>query len=180
MIKQKKTAKVIIPWEMPKNTISKDKKVITTGFQGEKIGKGKVIEIKKSKWDKKRKFVSLEVPYDEVDRVAGIKIKETLSKKTAKTTNKVSNEEIIICRCERVTKKEIIDYIKKTNTRDINAIKAALRVGMGPCGGKTCTEHIIKIFKELGIEIKNVKEPVERPFNQEIPIKAFLKEKEKR
>jgi len=53
-------------------------------------------------------------------------------------------------------------------------------VGMGPCGGKTCTELITKIFRELGIDLKKVTPPIERPFTQEVPLKAFLgKEKEK-
>ena len=89
---------------------------------------------------------------------------------------KSQDDEIIICRCERVTKKEIKDYIKKTGTRDVNAVKAALRVGMGPCGGKTCTDHIIRIFRELGIDPKEIEPHVIRPFTQEVPLKSFLKE----
>ena len=75
-----------------------------------------------------------------------------------------------------MAKKEIKDYIKKTGTRDVNAVKAALRVGMGPCGGKTCTDHIIRIFKELGINPKEIEPHVIRPFTQEVPLKAFLNE----
>jgi NAD(P)H-nitrite reductase large subunit len=124
--------------------------------------------------------VSLEVPYKEINLVAGIRIKKPQEKKTeTKTIKTPSDEEIVICRCERVTKKEIVEYIKKTGTRDINAIKAALRVGMGPCGGKTCTELIIRIFRELGIDINDVEPLVDRPFTQEVPLKAFLREVDK-
>ena len=90
------------------------------------------------------------------DNIAGIRIKEYLSGKYVHNIKEVSDDEIIICRCERIKKKDIIDYIKKTGTRDVNAIKAALRVGMGPCGGKTCTEHINRIFRELGIKIDDI------------------------
>ncbi len=176
--KTKKTARVVIPWEMPEGTIKIGEKVITTGMEGDVIGTGTVIAIKESEWQNKRVLVSLEVPYAEADQTAGIQIKKPLDKKKSNNYKEIDEEEVIICRCERVTKKEIVDYIKKTGTRDINAVKAALRVGMGPCGGKTCTELIMRIFRELRINIKDVEQPVDRPFNQEVPLKSFLKEEE--
>jgi len=173
----KKTARVVVPWELPEETIKIGEKVTTTGMKGELIGTGKIIAMKKSKWQNRRTLVSLEVPFKEADLVAGIWIKETSAKKPVSKVKKQKDDKIVICRCERVTKKEIVDYIKKTGTRDINAIKAALRVGMGPCGGKTCTDQILRIFRELGVDIKYIEPPVERPFNQEIPLKAFLRRK---
>ena len=177
--KTRKTARVVIPWEMPEGTIKIGKKVTTTGMEGEIIGEGRVIGMKKSEWQNKRVLVSLELPFKHADLVAGIRIREPLGKKTSTPVKAVDDAEVIVCRCERVTKKEIIDYIRKTGTRDINAVKAGLRVGMGPCGGKTCTNLIIRIFRELDIDLKDVEKPVERPFTQEIPMKAFLKRNKK-
>jgi len=177
--KTKKNARVIIPWELPDGTIKLGQKVTTTGMEGEIIGTGNVIAIKESDWQDRRRLVSLEVPYNDVDLVAGIRIIKPQEKKIGlKTVKTPLDEEVVICRCERVNKKEIVEYIKKTGTRDINAVKAALRVGMGPCGGKTCTELVMRIFRELGIDIKDVEPPVDRPFTQEVPLKAFLKEEE--
>jgi len=175
--KTKKKARVIIPWEMPNGTIKIGQIVKTTGLEGELVGKGKVIAMKKSKWQNRLILVSLKVPYKEVDLVAGIQIKEPITKKKSSKVKEITDDEIIICRCERVTKKDLKDYIKKTGIRDVNAIKAALRVGSGSCGGKTCKELIMKIFRELGIDTKEVTPPVERPFDQEVPLKAFLNEK---
>ena len=175
--KTKKTARVVIPWEMPEGTIKTGQSVKTTGMEGEVIGEGKVIAMKKSEWQNRRTLVSLEVPYKEANLVAGIQIKKPTDKKSIPRVKEPNDDEIIICRCERVTKKEIKDYIKKTGTRDINAVKAALRVGMGPCGGKTCTELTMRIFREMGIDLKEVTPPVERPFTQEVPLKSFLREK---
>ena len=56
----------------------------------------------------------------------------------------------------------------------LSNLDAALRVGMGACGGKTCTELVMRIFRELGVDLKDVEVNVERPFTQEIPIKSFL------
>jgi len=174
--KTKKTARVIIPWELPEGTIRIGQKVTTTGMEGEIIGKGKVIAIKEAGWQNKRLLISIEAPYKDADKIAGIRIREPLGKKAATAVKAVDDGEVIICRCERVTKKEIIEYIKKTGTKDANAVKAALRIGMGACGGKTCNELIMRIFKELGINPKEVEPFVDRPFTQEVPLKAFLRE----
>ncbi|UCD14713.1 MAG: (2Fe-2S)-binding protein [Thermoplasmatales archaeon] len=170
----KKTSRVIVPWEMPDGTIKIGQDVVTTNMEGEVVGRGKVIAMKKSKWQNERALVSLEVPYKEADLVAGIRIREPTRKKIIKVVKTVDDDEIIICRCERVTKKEIADYIKETGTIDVNAVKAALRVGMGACGGKTCTELIMQIFRESGIDLKDVESLVDRPFTQEVPLRAFL------
>jgi NADPH-dependent 2,4-dienoyl-CoA reductase/sulfur reductase-like enzyme/Fe-S-cluster-containing hydrogenase component 2/bacterioferritin-associated ferredoxin len=171
----KKTARVVIPWEMPEGTIRIGEEVTTTGMEGEVIGKAKVIGKKKSKWQNRRVLVSIEVPFKDANNVAGIRIKEPLVKKNVTAVKTAVNDDVIICRCERVTKKEIVDYIKKTGTKDINAVKATLRVGMGPCGGKTCTELVMRIFRELGIDLKDVEPPVDRPFTQEVSLKAFIR-----
>jgi sarcosine oxidase subunit alpha len=172
----KKTARIMIPWEMPKNSIKVNQDVFTTDIDGEIIGEGRVIGIKTSEWQNKRQLVSIEIPYEDTDKVVNIRIKKKSIEKIPKSNELLDDEDIIICRCERVTKKEIINYIKKTGTRDFNAVKAALRVGMGACGGKTCTDLIMRLFREAGVDIKDVEENVNRPFSQEIPIKAFLKE----
>ena len=171
----KKTARVVIPWEMPECTIRIGEEVTTTGMEGEVIGKAKVIGKKKSKWQNRRVLVSIEVPFKDANNVAGIRTKEPLVKKNVTAVKTAVNDDVIICRCERVTKKEIVDYIKKTGTKDINAVKAALRVGMGPCGGKTCTELVMHIFRELGIDLKDIEPPIDRPFTQEVPLKTFLR-----
>jgi len=174
--KTKKTARVVIPWELPERIINIGQKVTTTGLEGELIGKGKVIAIKEAGWQNRRSLMSLEVPYKDANKIAGIRIREPLGKKAITAVKAVDDGEVIICRCERVTKKEIVNYIKKTGTKDANAVKAALRIGMGACGGKTCTELLMRIFRELGIDLKDVEPFVDRPFTQEVPLKAFLRE----
>lgn len=174
--KTKQKALVVVPWEMPKGIISGDDVITTTGMHGEVIGKGKVVKIQSLQWQNKRSHVFIEVPYDDADRVAGILLQKPRFTQTVSDQSPKMDDEVIVCRCERVTKKEIIDYIKKTGTRDVNAVKAALRVGMGPCNGKTCTSLIYSIFKELNIALDEVKPPVDRPFTQEVCLDSFIKE----
>ena len=66
------------------------------------------------------------------------------------------NEETIICRCEDVTKKEILKAVNQ-GAKDINQIKSWTRLGMGPCQGRTCQYAASKIVAEyLNCEIENL------------------------
>ena len=140
----------MIPWEMPKDLIKINQIILTTDIDGNIIGEGKVIAIKTSQWQNKRQLVSVEIPYKDTDKVVNIRLKKQILFDTQKTNELLLEEDFIICRCERVTKNEIVEYIKKTGTKDFNAIKAGLRVGMGACGGKTCIDLIMRILENLG------------------------------
>ena len=78
----------------------------------------------------------------------------------------------IICRCERVTRGEIVELIR-AGYRDLNQLKASLRVGMGACGGKTCRELILKLFREEGVDSREITPFVERPPDTEVPLGIF-------
>jgi sarcosine oxidase, subunit alpha len=169
-------AKVTIPWEMPEELAQAGQTVPTTGTEGEQVGSGKVIRILSGKSLNRRRLMVLEVPASEADRVAGVRIREPEPLVRTREVPAADDAKTIICRCERVTKGTILDYLRATGTRDLNAVKAALRSGMGPCGGKTCNELILQAFRELGVDIRTVTPAVHRPFTQEVPITAFLVE----
>lgn len=57
-----------------------------------------------------------------------------------------SKQETVICFCEEVTKKEIVEAIEEGYTT-IEDLKRRLRVGMGSCQGRNC---LVEISKELG------------------------------
>jgi hypothetical protein len=44
---------------------------------------------------------------------------------------------------------------------------------MGACGGKTCGELIMRIFREEGVEPSNVEPNTIRPFFEEVPLRVF-------
>ncbi len=60
------------------------------------------------------------------------------------------DHEIIICRCEEITKGEIIQAIRE-GAQTIDEVKRRTRGGMGLCQGRTC-EHLIRrlIIEETG------------------------------
>jgi NAD(P)H-nitrite reductase large subunit len=72
----------------------------------------------------------------------------------------------IICRCEELSREEIIEAIRK-GYHTVDGIKKKTRAGMGLCQGRSCTRLIQEIIAaELGISIDtlpqgNARSPVE-------------------
>lgn len=72
-------------------------------------------------------------------------------------------KDIIICRCEDVTLKEIRELIKKGYTT-VDEIKRITRAGMGPCQGRTCRDLIIREIARLtGKRVEEIPMPTFRP-----------------
>ncbi|WP_041083816.1 (2Fe-2S)-binding protein [Thermotoga profunda] len=58
------------------------------------------------------------------------------------------DEEVIVCRCEEITLKEIREAIRSGHTT-ISELKRLLRVGMGPCQGRGCREIILREISQI-------------------------------
>ncbi len=172
------TAKVTLAWEMPEGAVLAGMVVPTTGADGEPVGTGRVVRILSGKALNRRRMVVLDVPSAEADRVAGIRIRTPEPGAPVGLAIPPDDSDVIVCRCERITKQMVRDYVIATGARDFNAVKAGLRCGMGPCGGKTCGDLIWQVFRELGISRSEIRPPVIRPFTQEVPLRAFLTEVE--
>lgn len=87
-------------------------------------------------------------------------------------------KKIIICRCEDVTLEEVRNAIKEGYT-SWDQLKRVLRVGMGPCGGKTCRILVLReLAQYLNVPIDEVKTrpTVVRPPLRSTPLKVFSKE----
>lgn len=62
------------------------------------------------------------------------------------------DDDLIICRCEEVTKGEIRKAVHE-GFRSLTEIKRYLRSGMGLCQGQTCARLVRAIVaKELGVK----------------------------
>jgi NAD(P)H-nitrite reductase large subunit len=69
----------------------------------------------------------------------------------------------IVCRCEDLTKEEILDAIHKGYT-DLEELRRKLRIGMGPCQGRVCLPLVKKILEqETGKKVKEESFPTSRP-----------------
>jgi NAD(P)H-nitrite reductase large subunit len=60
---------------------------------------------------------------------------------------KVENPDMIICRCEEITLREILQAIRE-GARTINGVKRRTRAGMGLCQGRSCGRLVRKLIAE--------------------------------
>jgi len=82
-------------------------------------------------------------------------------------------KEVVICRCEEITEKEIIKVIKQGYT-SLDEIKRILRCGMGHCQGRSCMTIIARILsQQTGQPISKIKFPTSRPPLKPIPIETL-------
>ena len=108
---------------------------------------------------------SAEISGDEleeiVDRVVerfrqlkGTPAEKTIPAKTAKADTQADaatdGADLVICRCEEITRGEIKDAIRN-GIQTLNGIKRITRAGMGLCQGQTCQQLVARILaEELG------------------------------
>jgi bacterioferritin-associated ferredoxin len=85
------------------------------------------------------------------------------------------DDDLIICRCEEITKGEIKDVIR-SGIRTINGIKRITRAGMGLCQGQTCERLVSQIVaSELGIPPAELESTTARAPVRPIPLSVFAK-----
>jgi len=170
--KERGTSLVVVPYELEANDLASGKIVETVDMEGNVIGKGTVVAFRTSKADERRKIVSLEVPKGEALGVAGFTVLVPEAAEEGFGVAEPVPDDTIICRCERITAGEIRAEIRD-GVRDMNILKATIRTGMGACGGKTCTELILRLYRDLGVDLKDVTLPTNRPFTAEVPLGVF-------
>jgi len=164
-------ALLMLPFEFGEEAIPFDEEVTTVDFDGERVGLGKVIAVREREDQDRRRLLMVEVPFDERHKVAGFTVREPSV--SIDSTEPLKDDDPIVCRCERVRKSEIVREIR-AGVRDINQLKAISRPSMGGCGGKTCTELVMRIFREEGVDLKVVTPGTSRPLVAEIPLGAFV------
>lgn len=88
------------------------------------------------------------------------------------------DDDIIICRCEEITKGEIRKAVHD-GMMTMTEVKRYLRAGMGLCQGQTCSRLVKNIIvKELGITITadKVGNPVSRAPSRPVEMKVLANE----
>ncbi len=166
------TSLLVIPFELDDGDLIPGRKVNTVDMEGNPLGHGSIVDVRKSPIDSKRRLVSIEVPNDDALKAASFSVQEAEEGMVRDTSAECVTDDTIICRCERVTAGEIRSEIR-AGIRDMNVLKATLRTGMGACGGKSCTELILKLYEQEGVDLSEVTLPTNRPFVSEIPLSAF-------
>lgn len=73
------------------------------------------------------------------------------------------DKDVIICRCEDITREQIRECIAK-GYRTIDEIKRVTRAGMGPCQGRTCRLLIAQeLSRAYGVPMEEIEMSTFRP-----------------
>lgn len=151
------TCSVGIPYEfLP---LPADGQYVTAlGRNGETICKAKVEKVVKSA--NKTNLVYIRVPREYASDVRHILVP---SKESG----------AMVCRCEEVTVDQVRKAIKDGYT-DFEELRRYLRIGMGPCGGRTCRLNTLMILsEETGVPVERLSPGVFRPPSIPVSFKAL-------
>lgn len=87
----------------------------------------------------------------------------------------VLDGDMIICRCEEITKQEVIDAICEGYIT-VHTIRKRTRAGMGFCQGKTCGQLIQQLINQYaGIALSEIEPARIRPPVRPISADVFAK-----
>jgi len=83
----------------------------------------------------------------------------------------------IVCRCEDLTEEDIIGAIRNYGCQTLDELKQILRLGMGPCQGRTCLPIAARILaRETGKSIEEIMPPTSRP--PVVPVALYMVSKD--
>jgi ferredoxin/thioredoxin reductase len=170
--KDRERPTVIIPYEFSAKRIKKGDTVTVLDSEGTVLGNVEVTRVRAPKDADHALLVRVTAPAEIAPRVAGIRVQEPWQAERAERYEQSVGDDEIVCRCERVTAKDLRQLIRG-GIRDMNHLKAVTRCGMGACGGKTCPNLIKRIFREEGIQAGEVTDLTRRPLFMEVPLGAF-------
>jgi sarcosine oxidase subunit alpha len=163
---------VTVPYEFTSTSIAKGDVVTVLDTEGEILGNVEVTRVREAKANDRCLMVKVKAPREIASRIAGIRVQEPWVSEPSEVLVPRVDDEVIVCRCERVTAGEIRALIR-TGVRDLNELKAITRAGMGACGGKTCPSLIKRLYREEGVPDGQVTELTRRPVFMEVPLGAF-------
>ncbi len=161
-------ARVVVPFELPHDVVRAGQDVICVGAEGGELGHSTVESVRRAPaWDRTA-LVTLRVAVGVAHKVAGFRVQEEA---VSQIVSQPAQEDRpnIVCRCERVAEDDIRRVIRQ-GVRDLNELKARLRVGLGACGGRTCEELVKSIMLSEGVPHDRIVGLTERPPLTEIPL----------
>jgi NADPH-dependent 2,4-dienoyl-CoA reductase/sulfur reductase-like enzyme/Fe-S-cluster-containing hydrogenase component 2/bacterioferritin-associated ferredoxin len=165
-------ATVTVPYEFTAKSIKKGDVVTVLDTEGAILGNVEVTRVREAKATDHCVLVRVKAPHDIATRIAGIRVQQPWVTEPADAVVPTLDDDMIVCRCERVTAGEIRQLIRG-GVRDMNELKAITRAGMGACGGKTCPSLIRRIFRDEGVPDAQITDLTKRPLVMEVPLGAF-------
>jgi len=163
---------VTLAFEFGKEALRKGDVVTVLDTAGNVLGNVRVVQTRIARATDRTMVVKVQAPREVARQIAGILVQQAEVSAPMEQYVERLTDDMIVCRCERVTLGEIKEIIQ-AGSRDINEIKALTRAGMGACGGKTCQPLILRAFREAGVPAEEVELNVARPLFVEVPLGVF-------
>ncbi|MFX1499737.1 MAG: FAD-dependent oxidoreductase [Promethearchaeota archaeon] len=169
---------ITFPFELTEEKLEKGQKVIVVS-NDEELGTFEIHRARILKEFSKTQLITVKLPSEIAKKAVAIKLSQTKFIEPIDLYQKaLTDDDTIVCRCERVSVGEIRKWIR-SGVKDFNELKALTKVGMGACGGKTCTPLIERIFREEGIPTDEIIPGTKRPLFIEVPMGIFANIKNK-
>lgn len=169
--KDEKNPIVYMPYENDPRLIGKEENIEIVDDDANSLCHAKIvssIEFKAENiW-----IVGVKLPEEIAEKAAGIRILPFVESENWQGDISKLEDEVIVCRCERVTLGEIRRYIR-AGVRDLNQLKALTRAGMGACGSKTCNLLLLSVMKSEGVKVEEVTDLTKRPLFVETEFAVF-------
>ena len=126
------------------------------------------------------KEAAVEISEKEIEEIANRvlerlrEIKGSASLPAAKKdVDRAADDDLVICRCEEITKEEIKEAIRN-GMSTLNGIKRITRAGMGLCQGQTCQRLVTQILaSELGISPAEIESTTARAPVRPVRLSVF-------
>lgn len=175
--KDKDNPLVTFPLELT-DEILKNGELINVVSNEKELGEFVVYRSRILKEFPKTQLVTIKLLSDVAKQAIAVKLNKSRYYEPTELYQKpLTEDDIIVCRCERVSVGEIREWIS-LGIKDFNELKALTKVGMGACGGKTCIPLINRIFQEEGIPLNEITPGTKRPLFFEVPMGIFANAKD--
>ncbi len=167
-------AEVVLPWEFEAN-FPIGTQMDLVGQDGTFLEKAALVAKKKAAKNKTW-LLTFRTGLENATSIAGIRVQGPEAAEGEKLAEAACiDADALVCRCERITLGELVQFIRDNDVRDINQLKT-LRVGMGACGGKTCSQLVGRAFRLAGIDPATVEQGSQRPLFMEVPMGEIVNE----
>ena len=143
----------------------KDQEVYGLSRDGKYVIKAVVVRVVLTKKNDRTAVIEVKVPTGYGMKVVdGKRIADEEENKAVDQAaiDAIDNDEMYVCRCEEITKAEVIEAVRNGAT-SVNEVKRLLRTGMGMCQGRNCAKTIERIIAaELKVAPSEVPQATKR------------------
>ncbi len=164
---------VSLPYEITNIPVKVGDKLKVVDIDANDLGEFAAISITNNPTNKTQ-MVKVQMPKDLAIKAISFKVQdESISKALPQPIipDKLEDD-TMVCLCERVSVADVKKWIKRGVT-DMNQLKAITRIGMGPCGAKTCDVTLRQIFRQEGIPVEEIIANTRRPIFVEASFEVF-------